>query len=220
MNQKENQNSYLMYFRRTGPLAWIAHLDLMMLFERSFRRAKLPMVWSKGFNPRPALVFALPIGVGIECERDVFSVDLTESLNITETLAAEISRCMPEGLAVTNISENLYGRKSLMSMVTSAEYFIQGKELGKGFAGIFESRGEIIVQREHKGKIRDVDIRSMILDYSIHSGDEFTFRCCAGSSKNLRPDLVLKAIAERLPRLKEASEDARIVRTKIILGNR
>ncbi len=219
MEQKEKQYSYLMYFRRTGPLAWIAHLDLMMLFERSFRRAKLPMVWSKGYNPRPALVFALPIGVGIECERDVFSVDLTERLKVTESLPEEISRCMPAGLAVTEISENPYGRKSLMSMVTSAEYFIEGKELGKAFAGILKSKDEIIVQREHKGKIRDVNIRSMILDYNIHSNDEFTFHSCAGSSKNLRPDLVLKAIAEKLPHLKEASEDARIVRKKIILEN-
>ena len=69
---------YRFTFRREGPAIWIAHLDVMRTFERSLRRADLPLDWSGGFNPRPKIVFALPLGVGIEAWAELVDVTLLE----------------------------------------------------------------------------------------------------------------------------------------------
>ena len=51
-------------FARTGGIVYIGHLDLMRTFERVCRRAGFPLLYSQGYNPRPNMVFALPLGVG------------------------------------------------------------------------------------------------------------------------------------------------------------
>ncbi|MDD4745132.1 MAG: DUF2344 domain-containing protein, partial [Eubacteriales bacterium] len=52
-----------MAFSRREPAIWLAHLDMMRTFERSVRRAGIPVAYSAGYNPRPQLAFALPVGV-------------------------------------------------------------------------------------------------------------------------------------------------------------
>ena len=47
-------------FQKTGNAVYISHLDLMRLFQRSFKRAGLPLTHTQGFNPRPSVSIALP----------------------------------------------------------------------------------------------------------------------------------------------------------------
>src|SRR5439155_20976241 len=59
-------------FRKGGDLRLVSHHDLMRCFERMLRRAGLPYRSTAGFNPKPRLVFAsaLPLGV-VGCEEVV-----------------------------------------------------------------------------------------------------------------------------------------------------
>lgn len=60
-----------------GDLRFISHHDMMRAFERIFSRAKLPLKFSQGFNPRP--VFSLtcprPVGVTTRDDRLVFALN-------------------------------------------------------------------------------------------------------------------------------------------------
>jgi radical SAM-linked protein len=49
---------------------YLSQLELQRIFERAFRRARLPLAFSSGFHPAPLLSFAraLPVGVGSVCE--------------------------------------------------------------------------------------------------------------------------------------------------------
>lgn len=53
-------------FSKTGSLQYISHLDLQRTFGRVVLRAGIPVWYTKGFNPHPKLVFALPLPVGTE----------------------------------------------------------------------------------------------------------------------------------------------------------
>ena len=50
-------------FGKGQQLKYISHLDLARTWERVFRRARLPVAYSQGFNPRPRfqLAAALPV---------------------------------------------------------------------------------------------------------------------------------------------------------------
>ena len=52
-------------FEKNGIAVYISHLDLMRLFQRSFKRAGLPLTHTKGFNPRPSVSIALPLSLGV-----------------------------------------------------------------------------------------------------------------------------------------------------------
>jgi hypothetical protein len=60
----------LFSFRKRGIYQFISHLDLMNLFIRSGRMARMPFRYSEGFNPKPrfTIPFALPLGVESDYE--------------------------------------------------------------------------------------------------------------------------------------------------------
>ena len=52
-------------YTRDASLQYIAHLDMLRLFERALRRSELPVAHTQGFNPRMKLVFGLPMSIGL-----------------------------------------------------------------------------------------------------------------------------------------------------------
>ena len=65
-------------FRKCGTLRLVSHHDLMRCFERMLRRAALPYHSTEGFNPKPRLIFALSLGLGIIGCQEVAELELDE----------------------------------------------------------------------------------------------------------------------------------------------
>jgi radical SAM-linked protein len=71
-------------FRKDGNLRLVSHHDLMRTFERMLRRAALPFHSTQGFNPKPRLVFALSLGLGIVGCEEVVQLELDDDLPADE----------------------------------------------------------------------------------------------------------------------------------------
>jgi radical SAM-linked protein len=84
-------------FRKTGDLRMISHHDLMRCFERILRRAALPFHSTQGFNPKPRLIFALPLPLGIIGHQEVVELELDSELRPEEVLQ-RLARQAPAGL--------------------------------------------------------------------------------------------------------------------------
>jgi hypothetical protein len=116
----------LFAFTKAGRAAWISHLDLMVVFERAFARAGLAVRFTEGFNPKPRLEFASPLGVGLESEEEIAAIDLQACPGLAE-FRDRLNSALPEGISVTAAGK-IRGpapgtrRASLMSMYWGAEY--------------------------------------------------------------------------------------------------
>ncbi len=57
---------------KIGKIRFASHRDIAKVWERSLRRAEIPLVYSEGFSPRPKIAFglALPTGAGILSSRN------------------------------------------------------------------------------------------------------------------------------------------------------
>ncbi|MFN4258220.1 MAG: TIGR03936 family radical SAM-associated protein [Gemmataceae bacterium] len=89
-------------FRKTGALRLVSHHDLMRCFERMLRRAELPFRSTEGFNPKPRLVFALSLALGIIGCQEVVELELTEQLPV-EDIHARLARQAPAGLEILSV---------------------------------------------------------------------------------------------------------------------
>jgi len=85
-------------FAKTGDLRLVSHHDLMRCLERTLRRAEVPVASSQGFNPRPKVVFALALGLGIAGLREVVELELAEPIAPDEVLRRLVAAA-PPGLA-------------------------------------------------------------------------------------------------------------------------
>ena len=86
-------------FSKEGALRYIGHLDLVRMWERAFRRARLPLAYTLGFTPHPRLTFAAPLALGATSEGELLDVYLREALT-TDELVERIAAELPAGCAV------------------------------------------------------------------------------------------------------------------------
>jgi radical SAM-linked protein len=89
-------------FRKAGDLRLVSHHDLMRCFERMLRRAGLPFHSTQGFNPKPRLVFALSLALGIVGQEEVAELELTEDLS-AEEIHTRLAPQAPPGLAILEV---------------------------------------------------------------------------------------------------------------------
>jgi radical SAM-linked protein len=69
-------STYRIRFAKVGRAAFLGHLDLVRLLARSLRRADLPLAMTRGFSPKPRLVFGPALGLGVPSLGELMDVDL------------------------------------------------------------------------------------------------------------------------------------------------
>ncbi|MDD4094730.1 MAG: TIGR03936 family radical SAM-associated protein [Oscillospiraceae bacterium] len=216
-------------FERKGSIVYIGHLDLMRTFERTLRRAGMPVQYTQGYNPRPTLVFALPLGVGIATTDDCVDIFFNEKIDIEEFPDRFNAYC-PTGLRALAAWEIPDSGKSIMSLVTAATYRINAPGIRKALSELM-TRDEIPVMKRAKGKETRADLRPLILKVTEPSETDKTddgdlsdreetaeIMVYAGSSRNLRPDLLLSACADTGLIDKRAADNAEVLRTGLFTG--
>ena len=94
-------------FKKTGRAIYISHLDLMRVMQRTFKRAKLPVWFTKGYNPHIYLMFALPLSLGVssECELMDFGIDISAGELDYEDIKNRLNQVLPEGLEIVKLYE-------------------------------------------------------------------------------------------------------------------
>jgi len=90
---------YVLSFEKRGKAAYIPHLSLLRIFERSVQRAGLLPRFSEGFNPKPYIDFAQPLSIGFSGSREIVSLELLEEIADRE-LVEGLNHSLPEGLRV------------------------------------------------------------------------------------------------------------------------
>jgi radical SAM-linked protein len=97
------RDKYRIRFRKTRNLRFISHHDLMRCFERILRRAQIPFHSTSGFNPKPRLIFAAPLALGLVGQDEVADLELDQPLAADE-VQARLTREAPAGLEILSVS--------------------------------------------------------------------------------------------------------------------
>ncbi len=114
-------------FAKNGPLRYTGHLDLHKIWERTTRRADLPLSYSQGFHPQPKLQLAaaLPLGFASRCE--VLDMRLDEDLEL-DLLPARLQAALPAGIQILKVEPAEEFARPLQTLVASAEYEVTLRE--------------------------------------------------------------------------------------------
>ena len=198
---------YRFKFEKRDEVKYIGHLDTMRTFTRCIKKTKLPIKFSSGFNPRVQLSFALPLAVGVTSESEYFDLELNGDLDEEEVLK-ELSKTLPDGFKLIECKKE-EKPKSLMSLVKEAVYeytlILNCEEISK-IKNQIESeldKENIIVEKNSKdGKVDNIDIKPLILDYKVEDVNYNTIimqvHSLAGSKSNLNPNYIIQFIQKLL----------------------
>jgi radical SAM-linked protein len=152
---------YRIEYAKFDEARFLSHLELLRVWHRVFRRARLPQTFTQGFNPHQKLSFGPPLSVGVAGRHEYLDLDLSEGVPVRETIERIIKEC-PPGLTVGQLMPLHPGASSLGKEIDSAWYRaeIPSTEIPlERWQEVLVELGESepwCYQRERDGKLFDV----------------------------------------------------------------
>lgn len=187
-------------FRKYGIMKFIGHLDIMRYFQKAMRRADIDICYSEGFSPHMIMSFASPLGVGLTSDGEYLDIEIGNELS-SASAVKRLNSVMTEGIEVLSF-RRIPTEKSAnaMSLVAAADYEVRFRdpevlpENWRALWASFMGREQLPVTKKTKKGERELDLKPLI--YQEESFDDHVFlRLSAGSSDNIKPELVLDAFA-------------------------
>lgn len=205
-------------YSKNDEVKYVGHLDAMRTFIRCIKRTCIPVKYSKGFNPRVQISFALPLGVGVTSDSEYFDLEVEKKMN-ENMFIAELNSTLPFGYKILDVTY-IYDedKQSLMSLVKEAIYeiIVEGNIKIEQLERLFE-KDEIIIEKESKNKkTKIIDLKNYIISISFENIEErikITVYGKAGSIDNLNPMYVIEAIEKYIAEI----DDYNIHRKELIL---
>ena len=103
--QSQSGRKFRMCYNKISYGRYISHLDLIRVFERTCRRARIPVLYSEGFNPHPKFSFAPPLTLGFSSESEYLDMEIEENFNEVKRFGRNVSALK----AIEHIKDYLKG---------------------------------------------------------------------------------------------------------------
>lgn len=180
-------------FTKKDRARYISHLDLYRAMQRAFKRAKLPIWYTQGFNQRVYITFALALSLGFESSCEVMEFRITEDIPLSE-LEERIQKVMPEDLQIVKVYYPVMKMKDISFSDFSIRFTTENPmELLTEF-NKFISQDKIITYKKNKKKqLVETDLKPHINVLNTSLEDNcliVSVRLPAGNSLNINPSLI------------------------------
>jgi radical SAM-linked protein len=155
-------------FSKLGKVRFTSHRDVARIWERSLRRAGLPIAYTEGFSPRPKLSFGLALSTGYESLGEYLDISLRDSDgDLVVPPPGDLAAGLPVGIDTQAVEPLAPGSESLQQTVTSCTWHIEIG--GVGAAAVEQTLAvalaatELPLTRERKGRTVEDDVRPAIV---------------------------------------------------------
>lgn len=168
-------------YEKGEAIKFISHHDEFRLWERTMRRADLPMLYKQGFNPQPFIQFAAPLGVGITGVRELIDITFSPPVPLAD-LAQRVRAKLPPGVILHELAEVPLKTPARQELLFGADYkiliyaepgTIDGALLVERIA-TFWAATEIWRERERKGEKYEYNLRPLAFELRYEGYDPVT----------------------------------------------
>lgn len=184
-------------------MIFIGHLDLLKFFQRTFKRAGIPIGHSWGFNPHQLTTFAVPLALGVSSVGEVLDIQLTEKMDCDE-IKERLNNNLPKGIDILQVIELEFSAENCAAAVSYADYCVTLDNKYENIQSIADeilAEEEINIERTVKKKTKIVNIRQFIKTIFVdNDGDktEIYTNIATGSQGNLKIDVLLSYMYSKM----------------------
>ena len=186
-------------FKKVGSLQYISHLDLVRTMSKIITRAKLPLWYTEGFNPKPKMIFAAPLSIGTESVCEFMDLRLIDDIP-PEEAKARLNANMTDEMQVIDAYYTEEKLTELKWLVYSIDIKTDNatEELAKACEAAL-LKEQVLVKKKAKPREEapTVDIRPLIKEISAELRGELIHIdaiLSADASSFLNPEYVIKAL--------------------------
>lgn len=191
--------SVRVWFEKSGLAIYISHLDMNRCLSRAVIRAKIPLWYTEGFNPKPYLNFLCPLALGQEGLMEPLDIRIEGDMS-NEEVKNHLSSVMPQGITILEVTEPVMKTAQITSALYSIKLGFTSAEEAKAFcdsAVKMVYSGEILAEKRSKRGTKTVNLCEMINSFEAVADNESVIIKTVlptGSTLNLNPDLLLSSI--------------------------
>ena len=188
----EVKQFFRLRFSKEGDVRFISHHDLMRLFERALRRARLPVVMSRGFNPRPRISLPAPLGVGIQGGNEVLDFELDTWVKpdeVKQRLAAQLL----DGIRLKSLQTPPAKPDRRPRQLSYRIPLLQGHPVTKDSVRGLLAAERLVIHRRREDKVKTLDIRPFVEQIRLKD-DAVQFLLRVTAQGTARPEEVLEAL--------------------------
>lgn len=151
-------------------MRYTSHLDLHRAWERTIRRANLPLAYTQGFRPHPRINLASALPLGFTSQDEVVDIWLEDALPLADIETA-LNGSLPPGMQICSVDTVSDRDPTLQTQLLAAEYLITLLEP----LPELETRLQAICRsdrlpRQRRGKA--YDLRPLLLELRQFADDE------------------------------------------------
>jgi len=189
---------YRITFTKDEAQRFTSHLDLHRAWGRLLRRAGIPILYSKGFNPRPRIQLSTALPLGCTSEHELADIWLTEEIPCGEILE-RLQHSAPPGTKILKVEPAALNEPALPRQIDAVSYIVQidadltEEDLSSAIHDLLSTK---VLERERRGKA--YDLRPLIQELEISSGGmeplSIRMKLAAREGATGRPEEVLLAL--------------------------
>jgi len=181
--------SYRATYTKLQRSQFVSHSDLIRALPRVIRRAGLEAYYSQGFHPKPVMVFAPALSLGVPSFGELVDFQLVQDLPENEVLNRLNAVC-PEGIRFEKIEKISHNNKDLSKVIHGGTYLVGiARETVASLMQVRESQLEAILQqridallesetlmvaRTRRDRTREVDIRPLLGNVQLKTAQELS----------------------------------------------
>ena len=170
----EIRQRWRIVFARGEEGRYLSHLDAVHSWERAFRRGDIPVATSEGFSPRPKVVFAAPLQLGMLAEHELADLYLAEKLTAPD-LRRRLEAGMPRGYLVVDLHDVWVGAPAIAPQLAAADYRLTllnvEQDLLGGAVARLLAADQLTRERHKESKTIRYDLRPLVFDLQVRPAD-------------------------------------------------
>lgn len=153
-------------FATDDTVKYVGHLDMARAWERAIRRARLPLAYTRGFNPQARMHFAAALPVGFTGQAELMDVFLDAVFEPADFLA-HLAPALPSGIQLIGAEPVPREWPALQAAVCGARYQVEVEtdESDAAFAAHltgFLARAEAWRERRRGKEVARYDLRPLV----------------------------------------------------------
>ncbi len=161
-------------YSKTGVSRFLSHSEILKVFERTAKLAKVPLVYSQGQKPLPKLSYGQPLQPGIASIAEYLDMEVEVGQEVD--LKTAFNQQLPNGVQILQFQGIFSKATALAAAINRSEYQVVFPEGVMKAAWIEEwmRQTEVLTERAFREETRTVDVRPFVAEMALEQNCLFT----------------------------------------------
>jgi radical SAM-linked protein len=160
---RERNFRYRVSFQKLGVLRFVSHLDLTKTMRLAFKRADIPVSFSRGFHPVPQISFGPALPMNVESNQEYLDFYTYRFIDPDECVR-RINEQLPAGLQFLEAVQIAKSAPALSVLISGADYKVDfSQPVCEPVLREYASRNQISVEDCHGHALEEYERKSELL---------------------------------------------------------